>query len=51
MLKEDAETDTWVTRLKWGLGPTGGEFALTGEDVVTIVGGKIKAMYAFVDEK
>jgi hypothetical protein len=51
VLKEDVETDTWVTRLKWGVGPKGGDFVLTGEDIVTIVGGKIKALYAFLDEK
>lgn len=51
VLSEDKETDTWVTRLKWGVGPKGGEFVLTGEDIVTIVGGKIKALYTFLDEK
>jgi hypothetical protein len=51
VLKEDAETDTWFTRLRWGVGPKGGEFVLTGEDVVTIVGGKIKALYTFLDTK
>ncbi|KAF2105494.1 hypothetical protein BDV96DRAFT_608191 [Lophiotrema nucula] len=46
---EDEETDTWVTRLKWGQGPHGGEFKLTGEDVVTIVGGRIQRLYTFLD--
>ncbi|KAF1841785.1 uncharacterized protein K460DRAFT_294206 [Cucurbitaria berberidis CBS 394.84] len=50
-LKHDEEDDVWVTRVKWGVGSPGGELALTGWDVVTIVGGKIKACYTFLDSK
>lgn len=46
---EDA--DTWVTRLKWGHGPPGKDFEITGLDIVVIVGGKVKALYTFLDEK
>lgn len=49
VLAEDKETGTWVTRVKWGVGPPGGAFVVTGEDVVTIVGGKIKTLYTFLD--
>jgi hypothetical protein len=37
--------------LKWGVGPKGGEFVVTGEDIVTIEKGKIKSLYTFLDEK
>lgn len=41
----------WVTRVKWGVGPPEGEYVMTGWDVLTIVGGKIKACYTFLDSK
>jgi hypothetical protein len=48
----DESKDMWVTRLKWGTGPPGSEkFNVTGEDVVTIVGGKIERLYTFLDKK
>ena len=50
-LQKDEEGDLWVTRVKWGVGPPGGEHALSGWDVVTIEGGKIKACYTFLDAK
>ena len=60
-LKYDPEDDVWVTRVKWGVrsppppSSSGGEeeeeLALTGWDVLTIVGGKIKACYTFLDAK
>jgi hypothetical protein len=50
-LKHDEGTDTWVTRVKWGVGTSKEEVKLTGWDVLTIVGGKIKACYTFLDGK
>ncbi|KAF2741548.1 hypothetical protein EJ04DRAFT_507321 [Polyplosphaeria fusca] len=50
VLQQDKETDTWVTRVKWGVGPPGKKPGLTGWDVVTIVGGKIKACYTFLGD-
>jgi hypothetical protein len=51
-LKHDEEDDMWVTKFKWGIKtPAGGKLALTGWDVLTIVDGKIKACYTFLDEK
>ncbi|KAF2876900.1 hypothetical protein BDV95DRAFT_614175 [Massariosphaeria phaeospora] len=49
VLSWDEEQDLWVTRVKWGTGAPGGEFKLKGWDVVTIVGGKIKACYTFLE--
>ncbi|KAH7126950.1 hypothetical protein B0J11DRAFT_290328 [Dendryphion nanum] len=51
VLQPDEEQDLWVTKVKWGVGPPGGALLLTGEDVLTIVGGKIKALYTFLDTK
>jgi hypothetical protein len=51
VLQRDEREDLWVTRLKWGVGPPGGEFKLTGEDVLTIVAGRIKSCYTFLDPK
>lgn len=48
-LAKDDEGDLWVTRLKWGVGPPGGEPRMKGWDVLTIVGGKVKACYTFLD--
>ncbi|KAF2632531.1 hypothetical protein BU25DRAFT_487009 [Macroventuria anomochaeta] len=48
-LKHDVEEDIWVTRVKWGVGPKGAAPGLTGWDVLTIVGGRIKACYTFLD--
>jgi hypothetical protein len=51
-LKHDEEDDVWVTKVKWGIKTSAGsELGLTGLDVLTIVGGKIKACYTFLDEK
>jgi hypothetical protein len=51
-LKHDEEDDIWVTKVRWGIKtPTGEKLALTGLDVLTIVGGKIKACYTFLDGK
>jgi hypothetical protein len=49
-LKHDEETDTWVTRVRWGVGVMKDELNLTGWDVLTIVGGRIKACYTFLDK-
>ncbi|KAF2007196.1 hypothetical protein P154DRAFT_592409 [Amniculicola lignicola CBS 123094] len=51
VLSPSTDQDLWVTRLKWGAGPPGGEPVLTGEDVMTIVGGKIKTLYTFLGGK
>jgi hypothetical protein len=48
-LKHDEEGDVWVTRLKWGVGSKREKLGLTGWDVLTIVGGKIKTCYTFLD--
>lgn len=49
-LKHDDEEDIWVTKVKWGIkAGDSGEMGLTGEDILTIVGGKIKACYTFLD--
>jgi hypothetical protein len=48
-LKHDEEEDIWVTRVKWGVGSKGGKPNLTGWDILTIVGGRIKACYTFLD--
>jgi hypothetical protein len=49
-LKHDEEEDVWVTKVKWGIKMAGnGDMGLKGEDVLTIVGGKIKACYTFLD--
>ncbi|KAI4956182.1 hypothetical protein J4E91_000393 [Alternaria rosae] len=51
-LKHDDKDDIWVTKVKWGIkAASSGETGLTGEDVVTIAGGKIKACYTFLDPK
>ncbi|CAO2657594.1 Nn.00g037200.m01.CDS01 [Neocucurbitaria sp. VM-36] len=50
-LKHDEEDDVWVTKVKWGVRQPGGELALSGLDVLTITGGKIKACYTFLDSK
>ena len=49
VLHQDEEADLWGTKVKFGVGPAGGDLILTGEDVLTIVRGKIKALYAFID--
>jgi hypothetical protein len=49
-LKHDSETDTWVTRVRWGVGVSKEELKLTGWDVLTIVDGRIKACYTFLDK-
>jgi hypothetical protein len=51
VLQKDEKEDLWVTRLKWGVGPPEGELKLTGEDVLTIVEGRIKSCYTFLDPK
>lgn len=45
------EGDLAVARLKWGYGPGSQpeDFKVTGEDVVTIVKGKIERLYTFLD--
>lgn len=48
-LKFDEESNTWVTRVKWGVGPKRAKPGLTGWDVLTIVEGRIKACYTFLD--
>ncbi|RYN31483.1 hypothetical protein AA0112_g6459 [Alternaria arborescens] len=51
-LKHDGEDDVWVTKVKWGIKRSGSaEMGLVGEDILTIVGGKIKACYTFLDSK
>lgn len=50
-LKYDEQDDVWVTRLKWGVVAPGEPPKVTGWDVVTVVKGRIKACYAFVDSK
>ncbi|KAH7402596.1 hypothetical protein BKA66DRAFT_449117 [Pyrenochaeta sp. MPI-SDFR-AT-0127] len=50
-LQHDKEDDVWVTRLKWGVAAPGGQPNLTGWDIVTIVKGRIKACYTFLDSK
>jgi hypothetical protein len=51
-LKHDEEDDIWVTKVRWGIEtPAARELTLTGLDVLTIVGGKIKACYTLLDEK
>ncbi|KAH7078351.1 hypothetical protein FB567DRAFT_595956 [Paraphoma chrysanthemicola] len=49
-LAHDDETDTWVTRLQWGVGASKDELKVRGWDVVTITGGKVKACYTFLDK-
>jgi hypothetical protein len=51
VLQNDEKENLWVTRLKWGVGPPGGEFTLTGLDVLTIVAGRIERCYTFLDAK
>ena len=48
-LRHDQDGDVWVTRVKWGVGPKDGQLKLTGWDVATIVEGRIKACYTFLD--
>lgn len=48
-LKHDEQDDVWVARLKWGVGAKDAAPRMTGWDVVTIVGGKIKACYTFLN--
>lgn len=48
-LKHDDEDDTWVTRVKWGVGQKDKKPKLTGWDVLTIVHGRIRACYTFLD--
>ncbi len=49
VLQHDIDTDTWVARVKWGVGLPGEEPGLTGLDIVTIVAGKIKSCYTFIE--
>ena len=37
-------------RLAWGSGPKGGPVEYTGWDVITVRGGRIAALYVFLDE-
>ncbi|KAH6620332.1 hypothetical protein C7974DRAFT_231302 [Boeremia exigua] len=48
-LKYGEEEDMWVTRVKWGVGPKDAKPGMTGWDVLTITGGRIKACYTFID--
>lgn len=50
-LKQDEDDDIWVTRLKWRVGPKGAAPRTTGWDILTIVGGRIKACYTFLDSQ
>jgi hypothetical protein len=47
VLREDK--DMSVAKLKWGFGPPGEEPKVTGEDIVTVINGKIERCYAFVE--
>ncbi|KAF2823452.1 hypothetical protein CC86DRAFT_372402 [Ophiobolus disseminans] len=49
-LQHDDESDTWVTRVKWGVGASREDVKLVGWDVLTIVGGRIKACYTFLEK-
>ncbi|KAH8810929.1 hypothetical protein F5884DRAFT_897452 [Xylogone sp. PMI_703] len=49
ILYETQDEDFRVARLQWGHGTPGEEPVVTGEDVVTIVGGKIKSLYTFLN--
>ena len=51
VLQKDDKEDLWVTRIKWGVGSPGGEFKLTGMDVLTIVAGRIEKCYTFLETK
>lgn len=42
-------SDTWVVNVRWGIGQREGAPNMTGLDVVTIVEGKMKAVYTFID--
>ncbi|ORY05294.1 hypothetical protein BCR34DRAFT_572125 [Clohesyomyces aquaticus] len=45
VLKRSDDEDLWVTRPKWGFGK------VTGEDIVTIVGGRVKTLYTFLNKQ
>ncbi|OAK97861.1 hypothetical protein IQ06DRAFT_296138 [Phaeosphaeriaceae sp. SRC1lsM3a] len=49
VLAPDTSNDIWVAQVRWGVGPPDGEPSMTGLDVVTVVAGKIKACYTFID--
>jgi hypothetical protein len=49
ILFEDPNEDFRVARLPWGYGPPDGEPKITGEDVVTLVDGKINSLYTFLN--
>ena len=40
--------DIQIARLPWRYGKPGETLAITGLDVLTIVGGKIKSLYTFI---
>jgi len=39
-----------VGRLQWGAGPAGGPFAVTGTDVASVEGGRIRTLHVFLDQ-
>jgi hypothetical protein len=47
---ETPKEDLWIAKFPWKYGKPGETKGfITGEDVVMVVDGKIKALYAFID--
>lgn len=49
-INEAPDHDIRIARLPWRYEKLGETSAITGLDVLTIVGGKIKSLYAFIDK-
>jgi hypothetical protein len=45
----DTDKDIRIARLKWAVSLPGQEPSMTGEDVATVVDGKIQKMFTFLD--
>ena len=50
VINEAPDEDIRIARLPWRYGKPGETLAITGLDVLTIVGGKIKSLYTFIDK-
>ncbi|KAJ5443930.1 uncharacterized protein N7458_007802 [Penicillium daleae] len=50
ILYQSEDEDLRVARLPWGYGHPGKDTEITGEDVATVVGGKMERLYTFLNE-
>lgn len=48
-MPKDESAGVRVARLKWAFGPANGDPTVRGEDIATIIDGKISQMCAFIE--